>query len=97
MHRSQYSVTLLDRHDPDSRSVVTGHDGVSLTVANVIFDTLQTDERWTRDDTGYNFRHALDVSTHAAFAEAGRDYLVEYRLTPVFGQVIVARFRLHSI
>ena len=92
-----YSIYLLEADEPDSRTVVEGHDGVSLTVGEVIFDTLQTDARWTRDTIGYNFRHTIDVSTYMAFALAGRDYLVEYRLMPATGQVILARFRFHSL
>ena len=92
-----YSVFLLDEHDPDARSVVSGHDEVSLVVSAIIFNSLQTDARWTVDDTGYNFRHTIDVSANSAFAMAGRSYLVEYRLAPPSGQVVIARFRLNCI
>lgn len=92
-----YSVFLLDENDPDARSAVDGHDGESLGVSTIIFNSLQTDARWTVDDTGYNFRHTIDVSTDGAFTVAGRSYLVEYRLMPAGGQVIVARFRLNCI
>jgi hypothetical protein len=72
---------------------VANHAAVSLTIANVIFDTLQTDDLWNeRDSTGYNFRHQIDISSNAAFTLAGRRYLVEYTLTPGSGQVIVFRF-----
>jgi len=91
-----YSVYLLDSSDPDTQTVQTGHDGVSLTVANVIFDTLQTDDRWTEDSTGYNFRHTVDVSSNAAFGTAGRTYRVEYTLTPDSGQDILLRFDLYA-
>ncbi|MBN2293498.1 MAG: hypothetical protein JXM70_13800 [Pirellulales bacterium] len=92
-----YSVFLLDERDPDSRTVISGHDDVSLEVAAVIFNSMQTDPRWTVDDIGYNFRHTIDVSSNNAFTVAGRSYLVEYRLMPVTGQVILARFRLNCI
>ena len=93
----RYTVFLLDDQDPDERTTITGHDDVALTVASVLFDLLQTDPMWTVDTIGYNFRHVLDVSAHQAFAIAGRRYLIEHRLTPTSGQVIVVRFRINVI
>lgn len=87
-----YSLFLLDDQDADSRTAVTGHSAVSLTIASVVFDTLQDDDLWNdRDDIGYNFRHQIDISANAAFTLAGRRYEVEYTLTPSSGQVIVFR------
>ena len=91
----KYSIYLLDDQDADSRTAVSGHSDASLTVSNVLFDSLQTDSFWTVDATGYNFRHTPDVSANVAFAVAGRRYLVEYLLTPSLGQVIVVRFRIN--
>jgi hypothetical protein len=93
----KYTVFLLDDQNADSRTSVDGHTEATLTVANVIFDSLQTDAIWTVDEIGYNFRHVLDVSTHQAFTVAGRRYLVEYQLTPAAGQAIIARFRINVI
>ena len=92
-----YSIYLLDDDDADSRTVVTGHSGVSLGVAALIFNSLQTDDLWTVDAVGYNLRHELDVSANQAFAVAGRRYLVEFQLTPGSGQVILVRFRLNVL
>jgi hypothetical protein len=93
----KYGVYLLDDQNPDARTAVTGHADVSLTVADVIFSSLQTDPIWEVDDIGYNFRHVIDVSEHAAFVIAGRRYLVEYQLTPAVGQIIFVRFRINVI
>jgi hypothetical protein len=93
----RYTVFLLDDQDPDARTAITGHVDAVLAVADVVFDSLQTDPIWTVDAVGYNFRHVLDVSAHQAFAVAGRRYLIEYRLTPTSGQVIVVRFRINVI
>jgi hypothetical protein len=92
-----YRLSLLDDQDADVRTPVAGHENVSLTVAAVMFNELQTGFVWTADAAGYNFRHALDVSQHAAFAVAGRRYLLEYRLTPTVGQPILVRFRINVI
>ncbi len=93
----KYTVYLLNDQNPDARTAVAGHTDASLSVAAVLFATLQTDPLWTVDATGYNFRHVLDVSAHPAFAVAGRRYLVEYQLTPGAGQVILVRFRINVI
>ncbi len=94
---AEYSVYLLDDRDADARDAVTAHDGVALNVASIVFNSLQTDSLWTVDETGYNFRHVLDVSANQAFAIAGRRYLVEFELTPGSGQVILVRFRVNVI
>jgi hypothetical protein len=92
-----YSVFLLDDRDPNARTAVSGHSAISLTVNDVLFAALQTDALWTADSIGYNFKHALSVATHPAFAIAGRRYLVEYTLTPTTDPVILVRFRINVI
>ena len=63
----------------------------SLTVADVIFDTLQKDARWTLDSTGYNFRHVVAA---ASLAEPSIIHAVEYKFTPTSGQVFWVVFDL---
>ena len=94
---AKYAVYLLDDQDADGRTSVDGHTDVSLTVADVVFDSLQTDALWTVDELGYNFRHTLDVSAKQAFATAGRRFLVQYELVPNSGQAILVRFRVNVI
>jgi len=89
-----YSVKALDPDDVDSETVVTGHDGNSLVVADTVYDALQTDSRWTVDTDGYNFRFELDVSVNEAFVVRGTRYLVHVELTPTSGQVIDVKFNI---
>ncbi len=88
-----YSVYLLDNDDPDARTLVEGRDAVSVEVAEVIFDTLQSD----LEASNYNFKHVVPVGATPAFAVAGRNYLVEYAITPVAGEIILVRFRIEVI
>lgn len=62
----------------DKTSAVTT---TSLTVATVVYDTLQT-SGWTVDSTGWNFRWDFTTST---FATPG-DYGVTIRFAPSSGQ-----------
>lgn len=54
----------------------------SVVIATSVFDTLQTDARWTLDAIGYNFRHQMPMGT---FTGANADYRVEYKFTETGG------------
>jgi hypothetical protein len=85
LHRSDVasiSYTVFEKI-ADVWTPVTGHTAVSLTVNDVLSDTLETtDDRWTRDSIGYNFEHLLDTTVNQAFATAEAKYLVVYSVTP---------------
>ena len=94
---AKYTVYLLDDADPDAGTAVDGHTDVAVSVASLIYNSLQVDDLWDVDQAGYNFKHVLDVSAKTAFATAGRNYRVVFELTPTSGQVILVRFRVHAI
>jgi hypothetical protein len=93
----KYSIFLLDDGDPTARDAVEGHSAATLDAAAVVFDVLQTDAVWTVDQTGFNFLHTIDVTEHAAFAQAQKHYLVEYTIQPAAGQPIIVRFLISTI
>lgn len=93
----EYTIYELDPCRPDDLTVVDGHDGVALTVADVVYNQLQTDGLWTVDEDGYNFRHEVDVAQNEAFPKAGSQYQVRYEFTPASGQKVIVRFQLRVI
>lgn len=52
----------------------------TLTVAGTIFNSLQTDAKWTADSTGYNVAVPLDGTN---FPAGNTVYRVEVKITPV--------------
>jgi hypothetical protein len=94
---ANYTAYLLEESDPDEAAPVAGHTGVAVDVASLIYNSLQNDELWDVDEIGYNFRHTLDVSANQVFTMAGRIYRIVFELTPTSGQIVLVRFRLHSI
>ena len=54
----------------------------SLTVADVVYDSLQTDARWSKDSTGYNWRFPVVASV---FDAGDATYRLEFKFTPTTG------------
>lgn len=74
-----YSIAKFDQDNESITTPVTGHTAVALTIADVIFDALQTDARWTLDEIGYNFRQVINNEDDLAFATSG-----DYKVTVTF-------------
>ena len=81
------SVYLKEQNPGADRTLVSGP--TALTVASVVFDTLQTDDRWDRDSTGYNFRDSIP---YTVFSQAGRVYEVDYSFVGSGDQRFKVRF-----
>lgn len=63
------------------------------TVSAVVYNTLQTDSRWSEDTTGYNLAIALAGSY---WPTAGR-YQAEVKITPVSGDAFYVVFALEAL
>lgn len=78
---SSIAYSVFDVTNP--ASVTAGGTG-TLTIADVVYDTLQTDSRWTKDSVGFNFLWPV-AATH--FASGGKTYRFEVAFTPASGAV----------
>lgn len=81
----QADVASIARKVFDVRSATpeTAVNSAAPVVVDSIFDTLQTDSRWSVDETGFNFADTVPASV---FATGDRTYRVEYVFTPTSGQ-----------
>jgi len=68
-------------------------DNTALTVANVVFDTLQTDAIWDADSTGYNFKYEIADTT---FATGDSRFLVEIIFNPASGGDFPVVFEINT-
>lgn len=69
--------------DVSSDTKGTALETTNPSIGSVVFDTLQTDGRWSKDNTGYNFR---DKVAAASLDTGGRTYRVEYLFTGTGGE-----------
>ena len=80
--------------DLDSATPTTATVTPSISAGSNIYDTLQTDARWTRDSKGYNFRH----DAAASICNVGdHTFLFEYLFDPSSGQDFWLRVRCYAV
>lgn len=93
---TQASLTSITRKifDLDGDTPTTAIDTATPAVASTIFDTLQTDGRWTVDETGYNFRNTIGG---AEFPDPNHTYRVEYRLVGAASEIAWLVFELETL
>lgn len=65
-----------------NESVVLGP--TTLTIADVVLDSLSTGTIWTIDSTGFNF---IDLVPETAFPTGDSEYRIEYKFTLTGGEV----------
>lgn len=83
------TITCLVYDITSAASIITP----TVTVASAVFDTLQTDARWSVDTTGFNFSYALPAT---AFPTGEHDYRIEYKFTPASGAAYFVVYQVHS-
>lgn len=91
---TQASITSITCSVYDAQERGTAVVTPAVVVADSVFDSLQTDARWTVDSTGYNFCHDCPAT---AFPDGDTVYRVIYKFTPASGEVFYKVWDVHSL
>lgn len=95
---SGYSLSVFDRDSDTSETEVYSFADTDAT--SVVYNTLQLGPEWTKNDTGYNFKHMVEWD--AWVQQGGHTYVLEYELqtddwgpVPIIHRVtVVSRHRI---
>ena len=79
--------------DLSSATPTTSIATPTVTISSAVYDTLQTDSRWTVDSTGYNFLFTVAASI---LTTGDHRYRVEFKFTPTSGEVFFTVFELYA-
>lgn len=88
--QSTFSGIVLDIYDVDDPDNLVVPQ-VTLVVASTVYNTLQTDSRWTVDNTGYNFAYAT-LSTHTPRPDT--QYRLKFTCTQTDGRQLKFVFEI---
>lgn len=69
----------------DERTMQVATVNPAPSVSDLIFDSLQTDSRWTKDSEGYNFAY---TATAAQRPNGNRNYRYEFKLVMASGEPV---------
>jgi hypothetical protein len=79
-------IDLYVYNHPSLTPTTAIYSALGGTVSSFIYDTLQTDGYWEgEDETGYNFRHTLDMTGAGLVADAGEKCWLKYRINMASG------------
>jgi len=81
--RSDVTSIAYNVFDLSSTTPGTAVSSDSLTVASVVYNSLQTGGLWSKDSTGYNFK---DTRPASIFSEPNHRYQIEYIFNPASGE-----------
>lgn len=83
------TLTAYDLEDPYPSTY-----SATLSIANTIFDTLQTNSLlWDGDETGFNFKYVLPGSV---LENSNTTYQIEITISPTNGEDFVIIYRIET-
>lgn len=62
-----------------TRTPVEGHENVAIPTSAILSELVTGDQRWTKDDDGYNFIYEPDSRVNTLFSDAG-DYVIAIKI-----------------